>query len=112
MKKTILFCLALLTVTLGMAQSGKQVKWTYSAKKIADKTYEVHLTANIGAGWHMYAQEGGDGPISTAYPFTKNPLAPVKGKPKEKGKMVKKYEDAFKAEVRYYENSVDFVQVV
>jgi thiol:disulfide interchange protein DsbD len=112
MKKTILFCLALLTGTLVMAQSGKQVKWTYSAKKIADKTYEVHLTANIGAGWHMYAQEGGDGPISTAFTFTRNPLAPVNGKPKEVGKMVKKYEDAFKAEVRYYENSVDFVQVV
>lgn len=112
MKKTILFCLALLTGTLVMAQSGKQVKWTYSAKKIADKTYEVHMTANIGAGWHMYAQEGGEGPISTSFTFTKNPLAALNGKPKEVGKMVKKYEDAFKAEVRYYENLVDFVQVV
>ena len=31
---------------------------------------------------------------------------------KEVGKMVKKYEEAFKSEVRYYAQSVDFVQVV
>ena len=112
MKKIALFSLALLTGTLVMAQSGKQVNWTYSAKKVADKTYEVHMTANIGAGWHMYAQAGGEGPISTTFTFTKNPLVVVNGKPKEVGKMVKKFEDAFKSEVRYYENSVDFVQIV
>ena len=108
----MLFCLALLTGTLVMAQSGKQVNWTTSAKKIADKTYEVQITANIGQGWHMYAQDGGDGPISTSFTFTKNPLTTVNGKPKEVGKLVKKYEDAFKSDVKYYENSVTFVQVV
>ena len=112
MKKIALFSLALLTGTLVMAQSGKQVNWTYSAKKVADKTYEVHMMASIGAGWHMYAQAGGDGPISTTFTFTKNPLVVVNGKPKEVGKMVKKFEDAFKSEVRYYENTVDFVQTV
>jgi len=95
-----------------MAQSGKQVKWTYSSKKVADKTYEVHMTANIGAGWHMYAQEAGEGPISTKFTFTKNPLVAFNNKTKEAGKMVKKYEDAFKSQVRYYENTVDFVQLV
>ncbi|HVU54605.1 MAG TPA: protein-disulfide reductase DsbD domain-containing protein [Puia sp.] len=112
MKKFTLFSLAVLMGTLGMAQSGKQVKWTYTSKKIADKTYEIHLTASIGGGWHMYAQNGGDGPISTAFTFTKNPLVAFNDKPKEVGKMIKKYEDAFKSDVRYYENTVDFVQVV
>jgi len=112
MKKTILFCLALLTGTLVMAQSGKQVNWTYSSKKVADKTYEIHMTATIGAGWHMYAQEGGDGPVSTKFTFVKNPLVAFNNQPREAGKMVKKFEDAFKSEVRYYENAVDFVQLV
>lgn len=112
MKKITLFSLALLTGTLVMAQSGKEVRWEYSAKKIADKTYEIHMTANIGGGWHMYAQAGGEGPISTKFTFTKNPLVAFNSQPKELGKMVKKYEDAFKSQVRYYENTVDFVQLV
>ena len=34
------------------------------------------------------------------------------GKPKEQGKMKKIFEEAFKSEVRYYEKTVSFVQVV
>jgi len=95
-----------------MAQSNKEVTWRYSVKKISDKVYEVHMMANIGGGWHMYSQNGGDGPVSTAFKFNKNPLLAPSGKVKEVGKMVTKYEDAFKSNVRYYENMVDFVQTV
>jgi thiol:disulfide interchange protein DsbD len=112
MKKLILPGIFLLAVSTVFAQSTKQVKWTWSAKKIADKTYEVHLSATIGGDYHMYAQNGGDGPVSTSFTFTKNPLLVLTGKPKEVGKMTKKFEDAFKSEVRYYEKEVDFVQVV
>jgi thiol:disulfide interchange protein DsbD len=112
MKKILLAgCLALISMAVS-AQSNKQVKWTYSAKKIADRTYEVHLTATINGNWHMYAQDGGDGPISTSFTYTKNPLLAFEGKTAEVGKMKKVYEEAFKSEVRYYEKSVDFVQKV
>jgi thiol:disulfide interchange protein DsbD len=113
MKKTILFVMAVLAGTLAMAQSSKQVNWTYSSKKIADKTYEVHLTATIGGNYHMYAQNvGGDGPIPTSFTFTKSPLIAIDGSPKEKGKMIKKFETAWNHDVNYYEGTVDFVQVV
>jgi len=96
-----------------MAQSSKQVNWTYSSKKIADKTYEVHLTATIGGNYHMYAQNvGGDGPIPTSFTFTRSPLIAIDGTPKEKGKMIKKFETAWNHDVNYYEGTVDFVQVV
>ncbi|HVV02852.1 MAG TPA: protein-disulfide reductase DsbD domain-containing protein [Puia sp.] len=113
-KKITLFGLALLMGTLVMAQGGSatQVQWTYSTKKISDKVYEVHMMARIGAGWHMYSQNGGDGPVSTSFSFTKNPLLAPAGKVKEVGKMVTKFEEAFKSNVRYYENAVDFVQTV
>jgi hypothetical protein len=107
-----LFSLALLTGTLVKAQSSTAVNWTYSAKKIADKTYEVHMTAAVDGNYHIYAQNAGDGPLSTTFTFTKNPLLAADGKPREVGKMVKKFEEAFKSEVRYYEKTVDFVQVV
>ena len=96
-----------------MAQSSKQVSWTYSAKKIADKTYEVHMTATIGGDYHLYAQDaGGEGPIPTTFTFVKNPLMAVDGKVKEVGKLVKKFESAWSHDVKYYEKTVDFVQVV
>jgi thiol:disulfide interchange protein DsbD len=113
MKKTLLFILAALTGQLLMAQSSKQVNWTYTAKKIRDRVYEIHMTATIGGDFHMYAQDaGGDGPIPTTFTFSKNPLLVPQGKVKEVGKMVTKYETAWSHNVRYYERTVDFVQDV
>lgn len=95
------------------AQSDKAVKWAYSAKKIADKTYEVHMTATISGDYHMYAQNAGvEGPLPTKFTFVKNPLAAPDGKVKEVGKMVKKNEEVWGGTVNYYEKTVDFVQVV
>jgi hypothetical protein len=111
-KKAFLFGLSLLTGTLAMAQSSKQVNWAYSAKKIADKTYEVHMMATVGGDYHIYAQNTGDGPIPTTFTFTKNPLLVPAGKVKEVGKLVKKFESAWGHDVLYYEKTVDFVQVV
>jgi thiol:disulfide interchange protein DsbD len=113
MKRTILFGLAVVTGTLAMAQSSKQVNWAWSAKKIADKTYEIHMTATIGGDYHMYAQDaGGEGPIPTTFTFTKSPLFALDGAVKEKGQLVKKFETAWNHDVKYYEKTVDFVQVV
>ena len=96
-----------------MAQSNKQVNWAWSAKKIGDRTYEVHMTATIGGDFHLYAQDaGGDGPIATSFTFTKSPLFILNGNVKENGKLVQKYEEAWKHNVRYYERTVDFVQIV
>ena len=113
MKRTILLSYAVLICGLVMAQSSKAVNWTYSAKKIADKTYEVHMTATIDGNYHMYAQNvGGDGPIPTSFTFTSSPLIQLDGKVKENGKLVKKFESAWSHDVNYYEKTVDFVQVV
>ena len=111
-KNIALFALALLTGTLAMAQSSKQVNWAYSAKKIADKTYEVHMTATVGGDYHIYAQNAGDGPIPTTFKFAKNPLVVPNGKIKEVGKVVKKFESAWGHDVLYYEKTVDFVMTV
>jgi len=108
----ILSLLLIIAGTLG-AQSVKQVQWAYTAKKIADKTYEVHMTATIGSNYHMYAQDVGvDGPVPTTFVFVKNPLTTLDGKPKEIGKLIKKKEEVWGGNVNYYEKTIDFVQVV
>ena len=112
MKALFLPALLLLSI-LSVAQSSKEVKWDYSAKKIADKTYEIHMTATINGDYHMYAQNvGGDGPVPTSFSFSKNPLLITEGKVKEAGKMIKRFESAWNHNVSYYEGKVDFVQVV
>ena len=113
MKKFSLLLLCLTTVSVLFAQSNKQVKWAFTSKKIADKTYEVHMTATINGNFHMYAQNVGvEGPLPTAFVFTKNPLLQLDGKVKEIGKLVKKYESTWSGNVNYYERSVNFVQKV
>ena len=89
------------------------VHWTATAKKISDKTYEVHLIANIEDGWHIYSQTTPTGgPIPTNISFTKNPLLVLEGNAKEMGKLEQHNEPLFGVEVKQFSDKVDFVQVV
>ncbi|MEO9022876.1 MAG: protein-disulfide reductase DsbD domain-containing protein [Ginsengibacter sp.] len=114
MKKMITAGVLLLFSNLLFAQIQNPVEWTATSKKINDKTYEIHLTANIDRGWHIYSQttpEGG--PIPTSLTFTKNPLLTLEGSAKEVGKMEKHVEPLFgNIDVKQFSNNVSFVQVV
>jgi len=111
--KHLFAILSVLFITnLAVAQSNKQVKWSYTTKKISENVYEVHMTATINGDWHLYSQDGGEGPFSTTFTFTKNPLINFEGKVKEIGKLKKSYEEAFKSNVRFYEQTVNFVQTI
>jgi len=71
------------------------------------------MTASINGDYHLYAQDaGGDGPIPTAFTFTKNPVLLLDGKIKEVGKLVKKFDKTWNHDLKYYEKNVDFVQIV
>lgn len=113
MKKIALSVIASLIIGVGFAQINNPVKWNFSSKKIDDKTYELHFTANIQPTWNIYSQSTPEGgPLPTAITITKNPLVTVTGKAKEVGSMKKKHEETFEVDVYYYENRVDFVQTV
>jgi hypothetical protein len=110
--KHLLPILALFITSSLLAQSDKEVQWTFTAKKITDNTYEIHMTARVSDDWHIYSQDAGEGPFATAVTFSKNPLLNFEGKVKESGKLKKVFEKSFDSEVRYYENVVNFVQVI
>jgi len=111
--KHLLPILALLFATSVFGQSNKQVQWSFSSKKIAENTYEIHMTAIVNDDWHLYAQNVGvEGPVPTSFSFTKNPLLILDKKVKEDGNLVKKKEEVWKGVVNYYENKVNFIQVV
>ena len=113
MKKFISAAFLLFFTNLLFAQIQNPVDWTATSKKINDKTFEIHLTANIKQGWHIYSQttpEGG--PVPTNISFTKNPLLTLEGSAKEVGKLEKHNEPLFGVDVKQFSNKVDFVQVI
>jgi Disulphide bond corrector protein DsbC len=112
MKKIFLAGLLLFFAGIVHAQINNPVIWSYSAKKIADKTYELHITATINGNWHLYAQDAGEGPEPTTFKFTPNPLISFDGKVKEIGKMEKSFDKNFNSVLKYYAGKVDFVQKV
>jgi Disulphide bond corrector protein DsbC len=88
-------------------------QWVFKAKKIARKSYEIHLTAAIDNGWHTYSQTTPNGgPFRTKISFGKNPLIAKVGKIEEVGRMEKRHETAFDVDVKQFSDKVDFVQLV
>jgi len=112
MKKLFTALLLFALPILASAQIENPVKWSFASKKINDKTYELHMTATIEPGWHLYAQEAGEGPVPTSFKFSKNPLVAANGRIKEDGKLHKAFDKNFDSELKYYENQVNFVQTV
>jgi hypothetical protein len=113
MKKSVILGLCLAVLNLVNAQVKNPVQWAFSAKKINATTYEVHLTATIESGWHLYSQttpEGG--PVATTIEFAKNPLVALDGSVKEIGKLEQRHEELFGVDVKQFSNKVDFVQIV
>lgn len=87
------------------AQIKNPIVWSFTAKKIADNTYEVHVAATILQGWHTYSPttpEGG--PVPTTITFAKNPLVTIIGKIKEVGEVQKRNEPLFGVDVKQYSN--------
>ncbi len=111
-KRSIGFCLAFVTAITIYAQ--KPVSWSYTAKKIVDKTYEIRIKATIRDGWHLYAQAQPENFIGvpTSIKFNKNPLIVLDGKIKEVGKLEISKEPSLDIESWQYDNQVDFVQRV
>ena len=107
---TVLFFLAAASVV----KAQNPVSWAFSAKKVADKTYELHLTATVQDGWHLYSQTQPDDAIvnPTTVTLNNNPFVALNGKISEVGAMEKFQDKRLGISDNQYSNKVDFVQVV
>jgi len=112
MKKLYAAITALFLVATASAQIENPVTWTYTAKKVSDKVYDVYVTATIAPKWHVYAQDAGEGPEPTTFSFAKNPLLTLDGKVKEVGTLEKEYDKNFNSVLKFYSTKVNFVQRV
>ena len=113
MKKFIFLGTIILTATIVKAQLNPVI-WTFTAKKIADKTYEVHMKATIQSGWHLYSQTQPEDAIINPTTFTvnNNPLLIADGKIKETGTVEKFHDAKLNISANQYSNTVDFVQKI
>ena len=113
MKKLFLLATIVFIATSVNAQLNP-VSWTYSAKKTADKTYEIHMKATMQNGWHLYSQTQPKDAIAipTAFTLNKNPLLKLEGKIKEVGKVQRFHDAKLDISANQYANTVDFVQIV
>ena len=114
MKKFITLASVILIAFSLKAQQVSPVSWSFSSKKTGDKTYEVHMTATIQSGWHLYSQsQPGDAiAIPTSFVINKNPLLAFDDKIKEVGKLEKFHDAKLSLSANQYSKKVDFVQVV
>jgi hypothetical protein len=112
MKKFTLLVVGLAITTIAFSQKNV-VTWSYKAKKIADKKYEVIMMATVQRPWHIYSQfTPSGGPVPTRISLNKNSLVLTLGKIKEAGKIINKHEDVFGADVLYFDGNAEFSQVV
>ena len=111
--KKILFALLFFGFALqSQSQKLAPVKWAYQAVKTGDKKYNVIITANVDAPWHIYSQFVKKGPVPTTVQFAKNPLVVLSGSTKEVGNLEKKFDNNFGAVIGSFGGKVQFIQAV
>lgn len=93
-----------------MAQQNP-VHFSVQQKQVSPTEVEVVFTAKIDQGWHVYSTNlPADGPTSASLHVDKaEGLTPV-GKLTTRGKELNVYDKTFEMKLRYFENSVGFVQ--
>lgn len=111
MKKSLLALGLLLVALVVRAQILEPVTFETELKKVSDEKVEVVFTGRIDPGWHVYSTDLGDGgPISATFHVDKLEGAELAGKLKPVGKEVSGFDPLFEMQVRYFEQTAQFVQ--
>jgi thiol:disulfide interchange protein len=111
LRSSLLLVCALLIPTFISAQIEDPVHFSTSQKQISPSEVEVHFTAKIAAGWHVYSTNlPSGGPISATLHVDKIKGAVADGKLKPLGKEISKYDKMFDMQLRYFETTCTFVQ--
>lgn len=113
MKKiTFLLLLLLSSFTVVNAQIFDPVSFKTALNPLSDTEAEIVFTAIIEPGWHVYSTDLDDGPISATFNVEKSDGAETVGKLMPRGKEVKKFDNIFQMNVRYFEAKGEFVQKI
>ena len=93
-----------------MAQQNP-VHFSVQQKQVSPTEVEIIFTAKIDQGWHVYSTNlPADGPTSASLHVDKAEGVTPVGKLTTRGKELNVYDKTFEMKLRYFENSVGFVQ--
>ena len=113
MKKLLIICVLLVAFVAAKAQMMDPVHFTTQMKDLKNGEAELVFKATIDAGWHVYSTGlGDDGPISASFHQVKMDGAQPVGKLQARGKEIKQFDKLFEMELRYFEQTVTFVQKI
>ncbi len=113
MKRFIFLLTAIVLFGISVsAQILEPVKWSFSTQKISADEYKLIFKATIDNRWHLYSQDIPQAPPATTFSFTKDSSYVRIGKVKEVGHVIQEFDKNFNMELKYYADSVSFVQKV
>ena len=115
--KRLLILTAILTMMVGAANSQvlKPVKWQITFKKVSEGVYDIICKATIESGWHLYDTKlPENGPKPTVFIMDEDESSDVELVGEFKATTAPKVEksEAFNMELKYFEETVTFVQRV
>ena len=110
-KKAIFLIFMALVILPMQAQVSNPVKFTASQKMTSPNEVEVSFNGAISSGWHVYSVNlPAGGPTSASIHTEKANGASAVGKLTARGKEISELDKIFEMNVRYFENTVTFVQ--
>lgn len=113
MKKLLSQFFLLLVSAVSMAQVLNPVRFTSKMNIMNDNEAEILFTATIDKGWHVYSHNlGADGPIQASFNINRMEGASPIGNLSHRGTEIKHMDAIFGMELRYFEQSVTFVQKI
>ena len=111
LKSTFLTMLLAMFAMAAMAQMQDPVHFSVSQKQVSPTELEVIFKGKIDKGWHVYSTGlPAGGPVSATLTTEKAEGVKPVGKLTYRGKEVKEYDKLFEMTLRYFVNSVTFVQ--
>lgn len=111
MKRILTLTLLLVSAVITFAQN--PVHFSSALKMGKGAEAEIVFTGKIDKGWHVYSTNlGADGPIPATFHTDKMDGVELVGKLTPRGREISQYDNIFGMKLRYFENSVQFVQKI
>ncbi len=111
MKRILTLTLLLVSAVITFAQN--PVHFSSALKMGKGAEAEIVFTGKIDKGWHVYSTNlGTDGPIPATFHTDKMDGVELVGKLTPRGREISQYDNIFGMKLRYFENSVQFVQKI
>ena len=111
LKSTFLTMLLAMFAMAAMGQMQDPVHFSVSQKQVSPTELEVIFKGKIDKGWHVYSTGlPAGGPVSATLTTEKAEGVKPVGKLTYRGKELKEYDKLFEMTLRYFVNSVTFVQ--